>query len=150
MWAQKEYRTGELCFNTGMTGYQEIYTDPSYYGQIIVHTSVHIGNYGTKNEEEESQAPKVRGVVMQSASEIYSRASAQTESARTTFVRINIVAIASIDTRALVRHVIEKGVLNALISTTSSSVDTLKKSALTDAFYGGSRASQSSKYLCAL
>src|SRR5215207_205754 len=53
---------GEICFNTGMTGYQEIYTDPSYYGQIVVNTSAHIGNYGTLDEEQESLSPTISGI----------------------------------------------------------------------------------------
>ena len=118
--------SGELCFNTGMTGYQEVYTDPSYYGQIIVHTSVHIGNYGVKQGEDESEAPKIRGVVMQHSSETYSRATAQS-SLRDYLCAHNIVAIANIDTRALVRHIIKKGVLNALITTTPRAIDTLNE-----------------------
>jgi len=55
---------GEICFNTGMTGYQEIYTDPSYYGQIVVNTTAHIGNYGAMDEEQESDSPKIMGLVV--------------------------------------------------------------------------------------
>ena len=65
--------TGEICFNTGMTGYQEIYTDPSYFGQIIINTSSHIGNYGTINSEQESNSPQVNGVIINEYSVVYSR-----------------------------------------------------------------------------
>ena len=65
--------TGEICYNTGMTGYQEIYTDPSYFGQIIINTSSHIGNYGTVEDEQESSSPQISGVIINEYSEIYSR-----------------------------------------------------------------------------
>ena len=55
---------GEICFNTGMTGYQEIYTDPSYYGQIVINTNAHIGNYGVHKDEDESDRPKIMGLVV--------------------------------------------------------------------------------------
>ena len=67
---------GEICFNTGMTGYQEIYTDPSYFGQIIVNTTAHIGNYGTVDQEQESATPKIRGLVVNEFSANYSRKTA--------------------------------------------------------------------------
>ena len=68
--------TGEICFNTGMTGYQEIFTDPSYFGQILVATSVHIGNYGIKREKVESGSVKIAGLVCKKFSEMYSRQAA--------------------------------------------------------------------------
>ena len=55
--------TGEICFNTGMTGYQEVFTDPSYYGQVLIMNSVHIGNYGVKDDEVESDSVKIRGLI---------------------------------------------------------------------------------------
>src|SRR3954462_5422261 len=65
---------GEICFNTGMTGYQEIYTDPSYYGQIVINTTSHIGNYGVlNNAEQESGGVKIRGMVCNFFSNIHSR-----------------------------------------------------------------------------
>lgn len=107
---------GEICFNTGMTGYQEIYTDPSYYGQIIVNTNSHIGNYGVQLEdEEESGSVKIRGMVCNTFSQIYSRDTADF-SLQEYFERANIVGISNVDTRHLVRHVREKGVMNAIIS----------------------------------
>lgn len=106
---------GEICFNTGMTGYQEIYTDPSYYGQIIVNTAAHIGNYGTVNDEQESDAPKISGIVVNEFSEEFSRKTA-TESLQQYLERHNVVGIADLDTRKLVRYIRSKGAMNALIS----------------------------------
>src|SRR6185436_10695515 len=65
--------TGEICFNTGMTGYQEIFTDPSYFGQIMVTTNVHIGNYGIKDDESQSEDVKIAGLVCRNFNELYSR-----------------------------------------------------------------------------
>jgi carbamoyl-phosphate synthase small subunit len=106
---------GEICFNTGMTGYQEIYTDPSYYGQIIVNTTAHIGNYGTVNEEQESQHPQIAGIVVNEFSEEFSRKTAK-ESLQQYLERHNVVGISDVDTRMLVRHIRSKGAMNALIS----------------------------------
>ena len=106
---------GEICFNTGMTGYQEIYTDPSYYGQIIVNTTPHIGNYGTLNEEQESDQPKISGLVVNNFSDSFSR-KASKESLQQYLEKHNIVGIAGVDTRMLVRHIRSKGAMNAIIS----------------------------------
>ena len=107
---------GEICFNTGMTGYQEIYTDPSYFGQIIVNTNSHIGNYGVQLDlEEESSSVKISGMVCNAFSKIYSRKLADF-SLQTYFEKSNIVGIHNVDTRQLVRHVRSKGVMNSIIS----------------------------------
>ena len=106
---------GEICFNTGMTGYQEIYTDPSYYGQIIVNTTAHIGNYGALDEEQESRATKIAGVVVNDFAEQYSRKEAK-ESLQQYLERNQVVGIADVDTRMLVRYIRNKGAMNALIS----------------------------------
>ncbi len=106
---------GEICFNTGMTGYQEIYTDPSYYGQIIINTTSHIGNYGVKEDEQESATPKIKGIVVNDFSQIYSRATAS-DSLQDYLEKNNVVGIADVDTRMLVRHVRNKGAMNAIIS----------------------------------
>jgi carbamoyl-phosphate synthase small subunit len=106
---------GEICFNTGMTGYQEIYTDPSYYGQIIVNTTAHIGNYGTVNDEQESDSPKISGIVVNEFSEEFSRKTAK-ESLQAYLERHGVVGISNIDTRMLVRYIRTKGAMNALIS----------------------------------
>jgi carbamoyl-phosphate synthase small subunit len=110
---------GEICFNTGMTGYQEIYTDPSYYGQIIVNTTAHIGNYGALDEEQESRATKIAGVVVNDFAEQYSRKEAK-ESLQQYLERNQVVGIADVDTRMLVRYIRNKGAMNALISSTLS------------------------------
>lgn len=106
---------GEICFNTGMTGYQEIYTDPSYYGQIIVNTTAHIGNYGTLDSEQESADPKIKGLVVNDYSEDFSRYTAK-ESLQQYLERHNIVGLAGVDTRMLVRYIRSRGAMNALIS----------------------------------
>jgi carbamoyl-phosphate synthase small subunit len=106
---------GEICFNTGMTGYQEIYTDPSYYGQIIVNTSAHIGNYGTLDEEQESEKPTISGIVINEFSDDFSRKTARV-SLQQYFEKHGVVGISDIDTRMLVRYIRSKGAMNALIS----------------------------------
>ncbi len=106
---------GEICFNTGMTGYQEIYTDPSYYGQIIVNTTAHIGNYGTVSDEQESASPKISGIVVNEFSDEFSRKTAK-ESLQNYLEKNNVVGISDVDTRMLVRHIRSKGAMNALIS----------------------------------
>lgn len=106
---------GEICFNTGMTGYQEIYTDPSYYGQIVVTTSAHIGNYGTVDDEQESASPKISGIVVNEFSDEFSRKTAK-ESLQQYLEKHNVVGISDIDTRMLVRYIRNKGAMNAIIS----------------------------------
>jgi carbamoyl-phosphate synthase small subunit len=106
---------GEICFNTGMTGYQEIYTDPSYYGQIIVNTSAHIGNYGTVIEENESSSTQIKGIVINEFSDEFSRKTAK-QSLQEYLEKNGVVGIADVDTRKLVRHIRSKGAMNAIIS----------------------------------
>lgn len=106
---------GEICFNTGMTGYQEIYTDPSYYGQIIVNTTAHIGNYGGFDPEQESDSTKIAGIVVNEFAQEYSRKSAN-ESLQKYLERNNVVGISDVDTRMLVRYIRSKGAMNAIIS----------------------------------
>ncbi len=107
--------TGEICFNTGMTGYQEIFTDPSYFGQIMVTTNAHIGNYGIRNAETESEKIQIAGLVCKNFNVTYSRKMAD-QSIQDYFVNGNLVGIADIDTRSLVRHIRDKGAMNAIIS----------------------------------
>lgn len=118
--------TGEICFNTGMTGYQELYTDPSYFGQIIVNTTAHIGNYGIKlDTEEESDRIMIKGMVCNAFEENhYSRATAD-GSLQDYFEKNGIVGISDIDTRQVVRHIRDKGVMNCLISSESEDIDAL-------------------------
>ena len=118
--------TGEICFNTGMTGYQEVFTDPSYYGQIVIMNSVHVGNYGVKDEDVESDSVKVKGVIGRNLEEKYSRFQAN-DSLQEYFVKQNIVAIDEIDTRMLVGHVRTKGAMNCIISSDETNIDVLKK-----------------------
>jgi len=117
---------GEVCFNTGMTGYQEIFTDPSYYGQLMVTTNAHIGNYGTKTEENESDKAKISGLICKNFSYNYSRPSA--DSSLQEFLEgSNLFAISDVDTRALVTYIRENGAMNAIISTDVDNIEGLKE-----------------------
>ena len=118
--------TGEICFNTGMTDYQEIFTDPSYFGQLMVTTNAHIGNYGIKNDEIESDSIKIAGLVCKNFSVPYSRKEAN-QSIQEYFEGDEIVGISDVDTRSLVRHIRSKGAMNAIISSEILDIDTLKK-----------------------
>jgi carbamoyl-phosphate synthase small subunit len=117
---------GEICFNTGMTGYQEVFTDPSYFGQIIIMNNVHIGNYGAKDTDVESNSVKIRGLIARNLEEQYSRKQA-TSSLEQYLIDNNIVCIEEIDTRALVTHVREQGAMNCIISSEILDVEELKK-----------------------
>lgn len=117
--------TGEICFNTGMTGYQEVFTDPSYFGQIMVTTHVHIGNYGVKHSESESGSIKIAGLVCRTLSNHYSRKQAEI-ALQDWLVEQNTVVITDVDTRALVRYIRDKGAMNALISSENKSIEELK------------------------
>lgn len=118
--------TGEICFNTGMTGYQEIFTDPSYTGQVLVATNVHIGNYGIKATEVESESVKIAGFVCRNFNVPYSRALAD-ESIQDYFEREKLVAIHDVDTRALVQHIRERGAMNCIISSEIDDPDELQR-----------------------
>lgn len=117
---------GEIAFNTGMTGYQEIFTDPSYFGQILLMTPSHIGNYGIHPEEVESESLKIAGLVCKKFSRIFSRPSAD-QSIQAYFEEQGMVGISDVDTRALVRHIRDKGAMNAIISSETLDLDDLKK-----------------------
>jgi carbamoyl-phosphate synthase small subunit len=117
--------TGEICFNTGMTGYQEIFTDPSYFGQIMVMTNVHIGNYGVNEEEVESDGVKIAGLVCKQFSEFHSRTRSN-GSLKDYFIKERVVGISDVDTRALVRYIRDKGAMNAIISSEESDIEKLK------------------------
>ncbi|MDO6517619.1 glutamine-hydrolyzing carbamoyl-phosphate synthase small subunit [Zobellia uliginosa] len=117
---------GEVCFNTGMTGYQEIFTDPSYFGQIMVTTNAHIGNYGTVAEEVESDSIKISGLVCRNFSYNYSRPRA--DKSLESFLDDNaLFAISDVDTRALVSYIRDNGAMNAVISTEVDNIEGLKK-----------------------
>ncbi|MBL4585719.1 MAG: glutamine-hydrolyzing carbamoyl-phosphate synthase small subunit [Flavobacteriales bacterium] len=118
--------TGEICFNTGMTGYQEIFTDPSYFGQIMITANVHIGNYGISGEDVESDSMKINGLVCKYFSQNFSRPSAE-GNIQDYFEKEQIVGISDVDTRALVRHIRDKGAMNAIISSEEMDVEILKQ-----------------------
>ncbi len=118
--------SGEICFNTGMTGYQEVFTDPSYQGQLLLATNVHIGNYGIRNDESESASIKISGLICRNFSLHFSRKGADM-SLQDYFIEQNIVAICDIDTRALVRHIRDKGAMNAVISSDELDVEKLRQ-----------------------
>ena len=116
---------GEVCFNTGMTGYQEIFTDPSYYGQLMVTANVHIGNYGINNSEVESDGVKIAGLICKNFSYDYSRIDSN-GSLLEFFQKNDLFAISDIDTRALVSYIRENGAMNAVISTKIDNIEELK------------------------
>ena len=118
--------TGEICFNTGMTGYQEVFTDPSYFGQIVIMNNVHIGNYGINDVDVESDSVKVKGIIGRNLEEQYSRFAAD-YSLQEYFEKQNIVAIDGIDSRALVIHIREAGAMNCIISSENMDIEALKK-----------------------
>lgn len=107
--------TGELCFNTGMTGYQEIFTDPSYTGQVMITTHTHIGNYGVHPDEAESDRVRIAGLIVKSFSYDGSRDQSAGE-LQDYLLKAGVVGISDIDTRALVRHIRSQGAMNAIIS----------------------------------
>ena len=116
---------GEVCFNTGMTGYQEIFTDPSYFGQLMVTTNPHIGNYGVNVHEMESGSIKIAGLICKNFSYNYSRVDAE-GSLEEFFNTHNLFAISDVDTRALVSYIRDNGAMNAVISTDVEDIDSLK------------------------
>jgi len=120
---------GEVCFNTGMTGYQEIFTDPSYYGQLMVTTNAHIGNYGVNADEVESDSIKIAGLICKNFSYDYSRVDAE-GSLETFLDKNNLFAISDVDTRALVSYIRDNGAMNAVISTDVDNIEGLKKQLL--------------------
>lgn len=118
--------TGEICFNTGMTGYEEVFTDPSYFGQILVMTVNHIGNYGTLTDEMESDDIKIAGLVSKNFSSQFSRKLSD-KSLHEFLLDNNIVSITDLDTRQIVRHIRSKGAMNAIISSEETNFEKLKQ-----------------------
>ncbi len=118
--------TGEICFNTGMTGYQEIFTDPSYFGQVVVMANTHVGNYGVEDAEVESDSIKISGMVCKKFNRGFSRARG-TDSLQNYFEKQKIVAISDVDTRAIVRYIRDKGAMNCIISSETLDVAVLKE-----------------------
>ena len=117
---------GEVCFNTGMTGYQEILTDPSYFGQIMVATNPHIGNYGVNENEVESEKIMISGLVCKNFSFNHSRPDSESN-LYDYFEKQKLVCISDVDTRALVGYIRDNGAQNAVISTDGTSIEELKK-----------------------
>lgn len=118
--------TGEIAFNTAMTGYQEVFTDPSYFGQVLVMATAHIGNYGVHRDEIESQSCKVSGIIIKKFSDIASRVGGS-GSLQEFLVRDHIAGICDIDTRALVRHIRQAGAMNCIISSEDTNIESLRK-----------------------
>lgn len=118
--------TGEICFNTGMTGYQEIFTDPSYTGQIMTLATPHVGNYGVKDDEVEGPRLSIAGLVVKKFSEVWSRPGGS-GSLEDLLKAEGVVGISDIDTRKLVRHIRDNGAQNAIISSTEMDLEVLKR-----------------------
>ena len=116
--------TGELCFNTGMTGYQEVFTDPSYFGQLMITTNAHIGNYGVHENEIESSDMKISGLICKNFNSGFSRQAGNGD-LYNYFLEQKKVVISDIDTRAVVRHIRDKGAMNAIISTSDLDITRL-------------------------
>jgi len=118
--------SGEICFNTGMTGYQEVFTDPSYYGQVLIMNSVHIGNYGVKDGDTESNGVKIKGLIGRNLEAQFSRK--QADGSLDEYLKVNnIVCIGGVDTRALVTHVRIQGAMNCIISSEISDLKELNE-----------------------
>ncbi|MCJ1807475.1 carbamoyl phosphate synthase small subunit [Flavobacterium columnare NBRC 100251 = ATCC 23463] len=117
---------GEVCFNTGTTGYQEIFTDPSYFGQIMVTTNAHIGNYGVNAAEVESEKIMISGLVCKNFSSSHSRPNSESN-LFDYFKKENLICISDVDTRALVSYIRDHGAQNAVICTDDTSIEELKK-----------------------
>lgn len=118
--------TGEICFNTSVTGYQELFTDPSYFGQLLITTNVFVGNYGIKESESQSDNIQIAGLICREYNNNFSRKQAD-ESVEDYFTRNNLVGVTGIDTRAVVKHVREKGAMNAIISSETTDIQELTK-----------------------
>ena len=119
------HATGELCFNTGMTGYQEVFTDPSYFGQLMITTNAHIGNYGVKDNEVESSEIRIAGLICKNLNPNFSRPAGD-GNINDYFLNNNKVIITDVDTRAVVRHIRDKGAMNAIISNNELDIKKLK------------------------
>ncbi len=116
---------GEVCFNTGMTGYQEIFTDPSYFGQIMVATNPHIGNYGVNSNEVEGDHIMISGLVCKNFSFNHSRPDSESN-LYDYFQKENLICISDVDTRALVSYIRDNGAQNAVICTDGTAIADLK------------------------
>ena len=129
-------QSGEICFNTSMTGYQEILTDPSYRGQIVTMTYPHIGNYGVNSKDTESHTPHVRGFVIEELCEVPSNW--RSEASLDSYLKDNnIIGIQGIDTRALTKHIREKGAMKAFLGTGEiDPIEAVEKAASSNSMLG--------------
>ena len=118
--------TGEICFNTGMTGYQEVFTDPSYYGQVLIMNMVHTGNYGIRHTDVESGSAKVKAVIGRNLEAQYSRFLAE-GSLQDYLYEQGVVAIDAVNTRALVAHIRNRGAMNCIVSSEITDIPVLEK-----------------------
>jgi carbamoyl-phosphate synthase small subunit len=118
--------TGEIAFNTAMTGYQEVFSDPSYFGQVLIMATAHVGNYGVHAAENESDKCQVSGVIIKRFSDTASRVGGA-GTLQDYLERDNVVGICDIDTRALVRHIRKTGAMNCLISTEGQDLEVLRE-----------------------
>ena len=116
---------GEICFNTGVTGYQEIFTDPSYFGQIMVTTTAHIGNYGIIMSESQSKEIFISGLICKSFSSVNSRSNSK--SLKEWFKSNKLVTLCDVDTRALVRYIRDNGAMNAAITTEIDKIEDIRE-----------------------
>jgi carbamoyl-phosphate synthase small subunit len=117
---------GEIAFNTGMYGYQEIFTDPSYHKQIVVMATAHVGNYGVHEDDMESNGPRVAGVVVRNFSSVASRPGGH-GALQDDLEGHEVVGIRDVDTRALVTHIREHGAMNAVVSSDGTELEELKR-----------------------
>lgn len=117
--------TGEVCFSTNMTGYQELFTDPSYFGQLLVTTNVHVGNYGILDDESESDKIQIAGLICRDYTISYSRKKSDSN-IQDYFEKNGLVGITGIDTRKIVRHIRNKGAMNAIVSSEIFDIEELK------------------------
>ena len=117
---------GEICFNTGMTGYQEIFTDPSYFGQVVIMANVHIGNYGTLVDENEADKTMIAGMICRNFADFTSRKMGDMDLQKYMLMH-NLVGISNVDTRMLVKRVRKSGAMNCIISSEISDIDVLKE-----------------------
>ncbi len=136
---------GEVVFNTSITGYQEIFTDPSYAGQIVVLTNPEIGNYGTNSDDNEATRPYIEGLIVREFSRVSSNWRSQ-EVAEEYLERYKIPVLAEIDTRALVRHLRDNGVMRGVISTLESDPEKLVAKARSDSEDGWHRPGEGSHH----
>ncbi|PSH05286.1 MAG: carbamoyl phosphate synthase small subunit [Acidobacteria bacterium] len=121
-------RTGEVVFNTSITGYQEIFTDPSYAGQIVVLTNPEIGNYGTNSDDEEAVKPYIEGLIVREFSP-YASSYRSHQVTDEYLERHKVPVLSDVDTRALVRHLRDRGVMRGVISTSETDVQKLVEKA---------------------